>query len=397
MAKSTGKKSAPIGSVGFLGAHARTIALLLLGVIALHGLVLHGLARALSSVEPLTPTGPVFTARTVVLESPQAVNLPAQASDAPAPLEPSQTARPTEMAGAPRAVPAPAKVPAAPEPPLLAAPTALPSGIADAPQADSTPTTLLAQGALEPLPSGPTGAAMPSANPSSVAAPVGAVRSLGAGMPDYDYLVPGSVRLKYKGSGTKGFLALPVSAELLWSKDARAYEARLELSLLGFSRVQTSKGAVGPRGLDPLSFGDKTRSEETAQFQRAKGIVSFSGNGPDAALMPLAQDLLSVYVQLASMWGANPARFSPGTPLPFQLVEKHRAGTRVFTVGATERLRVEGRELVATRLVCEASPEYDNRVEVWLAPALQYLPARIRMTQVSGDEVDIFWSSSEKP
>jgi hypothetical protein len=224
----------------------------------------------------------------------------------------------------------------------------------------------------------------------------GAVR-VSAGLPDYDYTVPGSVRLKYKGSGTKGFLALPVSAELLWVKDGKSYEARLELGLLGFSRVQTSKGMVGPRGLEPLRFGDKTRSEEAAHFQRAKGIVSFSGNGPDAPLMPLAQDLLSVYIQLASMWAANPARFSPGMQLPFQLIEKHRSGSRVFTVAATERLKVEGRDMVATRLVCDPSAQYDNRVEVWLAPTLEYLPARIRMTQANGDEVDIFWSSSEKP
>jgi hypothetical protein len=31
---------------------------------------------------------------------------------------------------------------------------------------------------------------------------------------------------------------------------------------------------------------------------------------------------------------------------------------------------------------------YDNRVEVWLAPALGHLPVRILWTQANGDVVD---------
>jgi len=283
---------------------------------------------------------------------------------------------------------------AEPEQTLVATPAALSNTPQQATQVAQAPSVASAQGTAEPTPAVHAGATSPETN---VAPEGGAVPSLDAAQPDYDYLVPGSVRIHYKGSGTKGFLALPVSAELLWVREPKSYDARLELSLLGFSRVQTSKGMVGPRGLEPLRFGDKTRSEEAAHFQRAKGIVSFSGNGPDAPLMPLAQDLLSVYIQLASMWAANPARFIPGMQLPFQLIEKHRSGSRVFTVAATERLKVEGRDMVATRLVGDPSAQYDNRVEVWLAPTLEYLPARIRMTQANGDEVDIFWSSSEKP
>ncbi len=376
MARSAGLKNRRLTPARLFGPYWRSLAMLVVGVVALHAWLLHGLARALSSMEPASATGPVFIARTLVLEAPTRTDAPLLAP------EPSQTVVQPQAARRPPARPEKAPKADAPEQDLSAPPVAVSVSTQDAPESVQAATTVLAQRTAEPPPSAPAGAS---------------VRSVSTGMPDYDYLVPGSVRLKYKGSGTKGFLALPVSAELLWVKDGKSYDARLELGLLGFTRVQTSKGAVGPRGLEPLRFGDKTRSEEAAHFQRAKGIVSFSGNGPDAPLMPLAQDLLSVYVQLASMWGANPARFSPGTQLPFQLVEKHRSGSRVFTVAATERLTMAGRDMVATRLVCDPSAEYDNRVEVWLAPALEYLPARIRMTQANGDEVDIFWSSSEKP
>ncbi|MFM6991430.1 MAG: DUF3108 domain-containing protein [Rhodoferax sp.] len=367
-----------------VGSPLKALALLVVGVIALHALVLHGLAQALAAVQPAFASGPVFTTRTVVLEAPRAPEAP---RTVPEPTQPN--AHPPQEP-LPAAVQTPQARP--PETPSRETPAAEPVVLQEV--SDPIPVTVLAQRAAEAPASGQTPAIAPGANP--LPAGGGAVTA-SAGQPDYDYQVPGSSRLKYKGTGTKGFLSLPVAAELLWSREGRAYDARLELGLLGFARVQTSKGVVGPRGLEPLRFGDKTRSEEAAHFQRAKGIVSFSANGPDAPLMPLAQDLLSIYVQLASMWSANPQRFRPGMQLPFQLVEKHRSGNRVFTVGATERLKVEGREMVATRLVCDPSADYDNRVEVWLAPALEYLPARIRMTQANGDEVDIFWSSSEKP
>jgi hypothetical protein len=41
--------------------------------------------------------------------------------------------------------------------------------------------------------------------------------------------------------------------------------------------------------------------------------------------------------------------------------------------------------------------EFDQRVELWLAPALGYLPARIRITEANGDYIDQKWLSSEAP
>ena len=69
----------------------------------------------------------------------------------------------------------------------------------------------------------------------------------------------------------------------------------------------------------------------------------------------------------------------------------------MFVVGDTERLKVDGRELSAIKLLRERSLDYDVRVELWLAPALDYLPARIRLTQSNGDEVDMLWRKTEKP
>ena len=66
-------------------------------------------------------------------------------------------------------------------------------------------------------------------------------------------------------------------------------------------------------------------------------------------------------------------------------------------MGQPETLRIDDKPWPAHKLTRERSGDFDTRVELWLAPALDYLPVRIRLTQSNGDEVDMVWSSTEKP
>lgn len=212
------------------------------------------------------------------------------------------------------------------------------------------------------------------------------------------YTVPAPARLKYDIKGeVKGFPYF-ANGELLWVQDGTSYQARLEIShfLLG-SRVQTSKGQLTPQGLEPLRFGDKVRSEVAAHFERSKNKVSFSANTPDAPLLPGAQDQLSVFIQLASLLGGNPSRFAPGAAVTFQAVGPRSSETWLFTVGATESQTLPGGIIKATKLTREPVGEFDPRVEVWLAPSLDYLPVRIRLAQSNGDFVEQQWHSTQKP
>jgi len=214
------------------------------------------------------------------------------------------------------------------------------------------------------------------------------------------YAFPGSTRLKYETRGqVKGF-DYYAKGELLWLQDASSYDARLEIShfLLG-SRVQTSKGVLTPEGLAPLRFGDKGRgsSEVAAHFQRGKGIVSFSANTPDVPLTPGAQDQLSVLLQLSSLVGGEPERFVPGSLMTFQAVGPRSSEVWVFKVNGPERLDLPGGAMTATRITRDPTGDYETRVEIWLAPDLQYLPARIRLTQTSGDFAELLWRSTQNP
>jgi hypothetical protein len=49
------------------------------------------------------------------------------------------------------------------------------------------------------------------------------------------------------------------------------------------------------------------------------------------------------------------------------------------------------------RLVRQEQKQYDQRVELWMAPSMEHLPVRIRITQTSGDQVDLLLRSKEAP
>ena len=407
------------------GVLALTLATLV--VLWLHALALQGMAQALPGLGKGASTAPVtraFITRTVQFdngadEAPALATPPAAAPAPPAPKPVRKPVgatllKPPEALEPMAAQPEPLVVAAGPEPApqdsvavvvaARAAADPAPADAASAPAAaSSAPAPVMAPAATPVSDAVPQALARPPTNLPTNAPPPGPARSAAGSadvpaLPVYDYRFPSSTRLKYEVSGlVKGF-GYHVSGELMWLQDGKTYDARLEIShfLLG-SRLQTSKGALTPRGLEPLRFGDKVRSEVAAHFQRAKGLVTFSANTPDAPLMPLAQDQLSIFVQLAAMWGANAGRFAPGLQLPFQAVGPRTSENWTFLVGAQERLKIDGRELPATKLLRERSGDFDTRVELWLAPALEYLPARIRLTQSNGDEVDMLWSRTEKP
>lgn len=205
--------------------------------------------------------------------------------------------------------------------------------------------------------------------------------------------VPVSGLFKYQVETNK--FPLSAKAELRWRHDGEHYDARLELSVFGLARVQTSRGLITPEGLAPVRFSDKYRSEFAAHFNRAQGKVTFSANTPDAPLLAGAQDRLSILVQLAAMLAGDPSRYPPATTIALQAVGPRDADTWLFTVGDAETLSLPGGEQLTLKLVRNPRREFDQKVEVWLAPALGYLPARVRITDANGDFVDQKWLMAE--
>ena len=201
-----------------------------------------------------------------------------------------------------------------------------------------------------------------------------------------------SARLSYEVRSNK--LPITLKGELLWQNLGDHYEARLGYSAFGLSRSQTSQGQITANGLAPVRFADKYRNEVAAHFNYPQGKVSFSANTADAPLLTGSQDRLSVLLQLGALVAGEPARFTPGTLLTIQTVGPREADVWLFTFEESESLTLPGGEVQGIKLVRNPRKPNDQKVEVWLAPQLGYLPARIRITDASGDSVDQQWLAS---
>ena len=212
------------------------------------------------------------------------------------------------------------------------------------------------------------------------------------------YAVPSPVLLKYDIKGEiKGF-AYFAYGQLIWQHNGGNYDAQLEIShfLLG-SRTQTSSGQITDHGLEPLRFADKVRSEVSAQLDHAQSKVTFSGDGSHTQLEVGAQDQLSVFLQLSALLGGDPQQYKAGDHLPFQAVGARSSEQWIFEIGKTESLTLPGGAVQAIKLTRNPPTDGAPKVEVWLAPSMQYLPVRIRLTQGDGDFVEQQWRSTKKP
>ncbi len=214
------------------------------------------------------------------------------------------------------------------------------------------------------------------------------------------YLFPPAAQLHYEGNGLdRGFLRYTGSGTLQWSHAAGHYDARLEISAWGFRvRTWTSTGTLGAQGLQPSRFGDTARGPElVTHFEQDKNRISFSSGDGDLPLLAGAQDKLSALLQLSALVGADPQRYGSGSSITFQAADSHRAELWEFKVSAPETLEFPDGGLRSIKLTKEANPQFDQKIEVWLAPATAYLPVRIRITEAGGNFVDLLWQKTQKP
>ena len=212
------------------------------------------------------------------------------------------------------------------------------------------------------------------------------------------FAFPPPMQLNYDVSGLTDGQQNVVSATIAWRHDGAAYQASLNVTKFMLSlRQWNSKGALTVAGLAPARFGEKgfRRAEVASHFVREEGRVIFSANSAPAPLLPGAQDHMSVFMQLASMWAGEPNRFGAGDSLSFQSIGPRQAETWTFVVSAEDRISVPGGNMQAIKLTREPTGEYSTKAEIWLAPQLAYMPAHIRLSEPNGNVLDMVWTGSQ--
>ena len=244
-----------------------------------------------------------------------------------------------------------------------------------------------------PFPGAAAEAVPPSAAGSTAAIVPARATAISARLPD-------PARLRYDVTAQMKGLQYHAGADLLWQHDRQHYLLRFEFKLFSvLLRSQTSSGEIAGDGLRPLTFIDRVRSKERrATFERQHGQVSFSADGaPAAALEAGAQDRLSIIFQLGALVAGDPAKFPPGAKLDIQTIGPTDAQTWHFTVAPAEKLRFQGEPLPTVKLERDLRDPKDQRVEVWFAPSLGYLPVQLKITQQDGDWIEQHLNAVDPP
>jgi uncharacterized protein YraI len=348
----------------------RALALLALGVLAAHALLLMSAPERFGPERnPVPKPAKAFVTRRIAPPPPVRPVAPPPVA-APKP-------RPAPKPAAPRKTPV-----AAPETPppettgSLAASAPQPPASDVAPEAPGDADRLLAEAVAA--------AAAASAASAPASAPAGPVQT-----PVTAMALPASVKLDYKMTGGSKGLTYYANAELRWQNAGDSYNAMMRVSALFLgSRSMASTGALSAQGLAPTRFSDKSRSEVAAHFEADKNQISFSANTPTLAWVQGAQDRVSVFIQLGGMLAGNPAGFPVGSTISIYTVGPRDADTWTFLVETEEKLALPFGELATIKLKRQPRREFDQKVEIWYAPSLGYLPVRNKITQANGDFVD---------
>lgn len=349
--------------------------LLVIGVAVLHLLVAEWLGERMAQ----------WSADAALPERLQAVYVRELQPQAPPAVAP---APPPAPAPAPRAAPRPtppASAPTVPQPPPVPEPAPEPEPEPvpppPAPATEAAVAESPAPAASEPAPA--LAEAVPAAEPAASAA---------------GFEWPGATRLSYKLTGNvRG--EVHGDAQVEWIKLGQRYEVHVDITVgLPFAplltRRSTSAGALTAQGLAPERYDEETKQ---AFRDRRRLTLRFE---PDVVVLPDGrrrertpgmQDAASQFVQLSWLFTTRPELLHEGGRVEFPLALPRSVDRWTFDVLGEEPVHtlfgaVDAFHLRPRRM---SRPSGELVAEIWFAPTLRYLPARIRIQQDAETFVDL--------
>jgi hypothetical protein len=296
-----------------------------------------------------------------------------------------------ERKPAPAAPPVPAPAPAhkaAASPPREHVLTAL------QPATQATPP---AAAASDVAASAPAAAASPNAHADAAAnaadtASTPAAASAPQAAPGVKFSVPPSAELQYD-TFYNGVRNQP--GTIHWTSNAQGYEMIVSVPLPFVGPfVYSSRGRLDAFGLAPDQYSEKRghRAEDIAIFNRTDKKIGFTRTPATLPLADGAQDRFSMVMQLASLVRGDPSAYKPGVTRQFFVVDNDSGENwPVETIGDETIRTAEG--YLDTRHF-KRLPRHDGdmrRIDVWLAPSLGWLPARIVQTEPNGTQFELVW------
>ena len=209
--------------------------------------------------------------------------------------------------------------------------------------------------------------------------------------------LPPSALLHYTIRADRSGITLNGEATVNWQlnnvKPDPGYTINTQTRAALFGKIleTDSRGLIDQFGLAPLEYDETPRNKGTTKtsFSRDAHQISFSESTETYALRGGEQDRGSVVWQLISQARATPAKMTPKSSWRFFVAGRRDAENWTFTVADTETITTGVGKVASVHLVRTPPPDSkDQRLDVWLAPELEWYPVRIKFSDADGDTID---------
>ncbi|MBX9798265.1 MAG: DUF3108 domain-containing protein [Burkholderiaceae bacterium] len=214
----------------------------------------------------------------------------------------------------------------------------------------------------------------------------------------YKIDLPPSASLKYdiqkipkEGAPTYG------SGTISWRTDGQLYTVDGEFGVLFITALRfRSSGSITDIGIVPELYSEKRfrRSETNTHFQRDPELISFSASTKFYPRTGGEQDRASIIWQLAGIGRGDSEKFVAGASIDLFVAGTRDAETWHILVIGQEDIVVDGTTISAWHVArAPRRGSYDQKLDIWLAPQLNWYPVRLRYTEANGDYLDMSLSN----
>ena len=205
-----------------------------------------------------------------------------------------------------------------------------------------------------------------------------------------------SAQLHYSIKASKHGFSLDGDAIVQWKiagdipNQTYLIKTETRAALLGKILQADSTGTINAHGLAPLQFDEKRlgKPASVTRFDHDNKRISFSESNVTYPIKGGEQDRTSALWQLVSMVRAAPKKVVPGSNWVMFVAGRRDAENWTFNISANETLATALGQITTVHIIKAPPPDStDQRLDIWLAPGMEWYPVRITFTDADGEVI----------
>ncbi|MBN3724950.1 DUF3108 domain-containing protein, partial [Burkholderia sp. Ac-20379] len=191
------------------------------------------------------------------------------------------------------------------------------------------------------------------------------------------------------------------TATIHWVNDGSRYRLRIEIPVPFVGPyVYESLGRFDAFGVAPDRYTEQRgrRPADIAIFNRQTRQIVFTRTPDSLKLADGTQDRFSLLMQLSGLVHGAPNVYQPGVAREFFVIDNNSGETWPIVTIGDETIRTATSSLETRhfrRLPRRAGDT--RRIDIWLAPSLDWLPVRLVQTEPNGTEIELLWQGRGAP